>query len=85
MIRPLWMIDPQDANCLKAWDEFSIGVDIIVAPILQNNVTERDIYLPKGRWKDELDGSTTKGERWVHHYRVKHNQIAFFTRTAETP
>jgi hypothetical protein len=80
IIQPLWMSDPQDANCLKIWDEFTIGGDILVAPILNQNVTEREIYLPKGRWRDEMDGSSTKGERWIHHYKLRPHQIAYFTK-----
>jgi alpha-glucosidase (family GH31 glycosyl hydrolase) len=84
VIRPLWMIDPQDVNCLRIWDQFLIGDRVIVAPLLYKNVTERDIYLPKGRWKDEMDGSSMKGERWVHHYRGR-NQIPFFTLLDDPP
>jgi len=80
IIRPLWMSDPADANCLQIWDEYTIGGDILVAPILNPNMTEREIYLPKGRWRDGMDGSgsSTKGERWIHHYRLKYDQIAYF-------
>ncbi|XP_035716497.1 myogenesis-regulating glycosidase isoform X3 [Folsomia candida] len=80
VIRPLWMIDPTDATCLKISDEFSIGEDIIVAPVIRPGEVERDIYLPKGIWRNEMDGSPTKGEKWLHHYRVKENQIPFFTK-----
>lgn len=74
------MIDPTDATCLKISDEFSIGEDIIVAPVIRPGEVERDIYLPKGIWRNEMDGSPTKGEKWLHHYRVKENQIPFFTK-----
>ncbi|CAG7823847.1 unnamed protein product [Allacma fusca] len=84
IIRPLWMLDPTDINCLRISDEFLIGNDILVAPILRFNATDRDIYLPKGKWRDELDGSNTKGEKWLHHYRVRENQIAFFTRDPQS-
>ncbi len=33
----------------------------------------------KGIWMG-MDGSPTKGEKWLHHYRVKENQIPFFTK-----
>ncbi|ODM99434.1 hypothetical protein Ocin01_07257 [Orchesella cincta] len=84
IIRPLWMIDPLDSNCLKISDEFAIGEDIIVAPILRSNSTERDIYLPRGIWKDEVERSSTKGERWLHNYKAKHNQIPYFIKLPDT-
>lgn len=42
MVRPLWMLDPHDAACLNAGDEFSIGEQIIVAPILEPKKTIRE-------------------------------------------
>jgi myogenesis-regulating glycosidase len=41
-IRPLWMLDPTDAACLDVVDEFSIGEQVIVAPILKQNQTIRE-------------------------------------------
>lgn len=43
------MSDPTDPNCLKVSDEFTIGGDILVAPVLRPGEDERDIYLPKGK------------------------------------
>ncbi|XP_076259597.1 myogenesis-regulating glycosidase isoform X2 [Rhynchophorus ferrugineus] len=78
IIRPLWMLDPSDPSCHTVMDEFSIGEDIIVAPILQYGVREREVYLPAGVWKDGIDGSLRKGNRWIHDYRVEEDQVAFF-------
>lgn len=83
IIQPLWMIDPYDPNCLRVSDQYIIGGQILVAPILKFNSTERDIYLPKGKWKDGIDGSTTKGGKWLHQYTVKENNIAFFTKLSD--
>ncbi|XP_057651254.1 myogenesis-regulating glycosidase [Diorhabda carinulata] len=79
IIRPLWMLDSDDPNCHLAADEFSIGDEIIVAPILYSGAREREIYLPAGVWKDGIDGSLRKGNRWIHDYRVEDN-VAYFER-----
>lgn len=42
LIRPLWMLDPQDTACLYIDDEFSVGDELIVAPILQEGGTQRE-------------------------------------------
>lgn len=42
LVRPLWMLDPSDAACFDVVDEFSIGEQIIVAPILKANQTIRE-------------------------------------------
>ncbi|KAG5674189.1 hypothetical protein PVAND_004171 [Polypedilum vanderplanki] len=80
LVRPLWMLDPHDAACVSVVDEFSVGDQIIVAPILEKGLTIREVYLPTGVWKDGIDGSLRKGSRWIHNYRVLENQIAFFVK-----
>ena len=45
LIRPLWMLDPFDSYCHTVKDEFSVGDQIIVAPILKANTHEREVGL----------------------------------------
>ncbi|XP_039500112.1 myogenesis-regulating glycosidase isoform X2 [Drosophila santomea] len=78
LVRPLWMMDPHDPACLIVSDEFSVGEELIVAPILHANREEREVYLPQGVWKDGIDGSLRKGSRWMHGYRVPKDKIAYF-------
>lgn len=80
LIRPLWMLDPSDSACLLVMDEFSIGEELIVAPIVAQGVEEREVYLPAGVWKDGIDGSLRKGSRWLHSYKVPLDKIAYFVR-----
>ena len=47
VIRPLWMLDPDDHENQKISDQFLIGDQILVAPILHPGKTSRDVYLPK--------------------------------------
>lgn len=51
IIRPLWMLDPSDSTCHTVVDEFSVGEELIVAPVIQVATTEREVYLPAGVWK----------------------------------
>lgn len=80
LVRPLWMLDPLDPACRLLSDEFSIGEELIVAPVLQPGSTERDVYLPTGVWKDGIDGSLRKGSRWIHMYKVPLDKIAYFVK-----
>lgn len=80
LVRPLWMLDPQDPACLAVNDEFSIGEELIVAPILRKGETKREVYLPYGVWKDGVDGSLRKGHRWIHNYRVPEDKVAYFVK-----
>ncbi|CAG9857402.1 unnamed protein product [Phyllotreta striolata] len=80
LIRPLWMLDADDPACHLAVDEFSIGDEIIVAPILHKGAKQREIYLPAGVWKDGIDHSLRKGNRWIHNYRVEEQEVPYFER-----
>lgn len=42
LVRPLWMLDPHDPACLNVVDEFSVGEQLIVAPILKKDQTIRE-------------------------------------------
>uniref|UniRef100_A0A0K8WHT9 Putative family 31 glucosidase KIAA1161 n=1 Tax=Bactrocera latifrons TaxID=174628 RepID=A0A0K8WHT9_BACLA len=80
LVRPLWMLDPHDPACLLVNDEFSVGEELIVAPILEKKSDEREVYLPQGVWKDGIDGSLRKGSRWMHNYKVPKDKIAHFVK-----
>ncbi|KAL3277390.1 hypothetical protein HHI36_012739 [Cryptolaemus montrouzieri] len=80
IVRPLWMMDPNDSSCHSVVDEFSIGYDLIVAPVLYSGARQREIYLPAGVWKDGIDGSFRKGSRWIHNYKVEEDEVAYFER-----
>lgn len=80
LIRPLWLLDSiPDAACLQD-NEFSIGEDLIVAPILYRTQTKRTIYLPSGLWKDGIDGSVRKGHQCLYQYHVPIDKVPYFTR-----
>lgn len=80
LIRPLWMIDSNDENCVHAENQFAIGNDIIVAPILYQGQTRRPVYLPDGVWKDGIDGSLRKGHRLIENYHMPLDKVAYFIR-----
>lgn len=42
-------------------DQFVLGDNIIVAPVVTQNTYEREVVLPKGRWIDELGNKYTGG------------------------
>jgi hypothetical protein len=42
-------------------DEFMLGADLLVAPVLDPGVTARDILLPPGSWVDAWSGTPFTG------------------------
>ncbi len=57
--KPMAMAFP-DGNYETIKDQFVLGNDIIVAPVLENGARSRTVVLPKGDWKAE-DGTIHKG------------------------
>jgi alpha-D-xyloside xylohydrolase len=55
MVRALFVEYPDDPGSWLVEDEYLFGSDILVAPMLENG-TERDVYLPKGKWIDYQTG-----------------------------
>ena len=41
------------------------GSKYLVAPILEYNQFERDVYLPQGTWKDTLDNQVYEGNTTI--------------------
>uniref|UniRef100_T1GUZ5 Glycoside hydrolase family 31 N-terminal domain-containing protein n=1 Tax=Megaselia scalaris TaxID=36166 RepID=T1GUZ5_MEGSC len=77
LIRPMWMLDPYDYNCININDEFTIGDELLVAPIMEEG---SEIYLPAGVWQDGIDGTIRKGNIWLHQYKVPKEKIAYFVK-----
>lgn len=56
---------PQDAEAIARDDQYLFGPDLLVAPVYVEGATERELYLPPGRWIEwwrnvdyrEADGS----------------------------
>ena len=78
IIRPLWWIAPNDRVALTIDSEFLLGNDILVAPVLDQGATCRDIYLPAGKWRDENSAVTLEGGVWFYDYRAKLNELPYF-------
>ena len=66
IFRPLLLNYQNDANTLDIDDEFMVGSDLLVAPILAPGLTSRLVYLPEGTWYDYWTGRQVKGGSMVH-------------------
>ena len=52
IVRALWLHYPLDVMAATRGDEYLWGRDILVAPVVEKGATNRNIYLPEGRWYD---------------------------------
>jgi alpha-glucosidase (family GH31 glycosyl hydrolase) len=60
--------------------EFLLGNGVLVAPILDEGATMRDIYLPIGTWRDEVLNDDTKyeGPIWLRDYPADLYTLPYF-------
>ena len=78
LMRPLvyeWPEDPMTTDCQ---DEYLLGDDLLVAPLLEENAASRTVYLPEGTWLDFFDGTPYAGGRTV--FAGRNGRIPVFTR-----
>jgi len=64
VMRPLFLEYPHDARTNNINDQFMIGSDVVVTPILTPSTTHRSIYLPEGRWVDYWTGKQFNGGQY---------------------
>ena len=59
ILRPIEYNFP-NAGCAKVIDEFMMGEDLLVAPVLEKGATARKVVLPPGKWRAD-DGTAYEG------------------------
>ncbi|QCR37265.1 TIM-barrel domain-containing protein [Nissabacter sp. SGAir0207] len=65
IMRPLFFDFPQEAESWQVEDQYMFGPDILVAPILEEGVRQRRVWLPAGASWQDLHGETYPGGNWV--------------------
>lgn len=65
LFRPLVLNYQDDPNTYNLDDQFMIGNDLLVAPIVKPDVLRRLVYLPKGLWYDYWTNKKYEGGKMV--------------------
>lgn len=61
-MRPLWFAYPRDTRASLVEDQFLLGGDLLVAPVLHQGQTSREVYFATGdAWIDWWDGTRHEG------------------------
>jgi alpha-glucosidase len=68
VMRPLMMEYPKDENTYNLSDQFMVGDNVVIAPIMQPTVQHRAVYLPEGNWIDYWTEEVFEGGK---HHLVK--------------
>jgi alpha-D-xyloside xylohydrolase len=61
IMRAMFLEFPEDAKCWELDDQYMFGSKYLVAPVLEAGVTQREVYLPEGKWEDIRDGKVYEG------------------------
>ncbi|MFL6023950.1 MAG: TIM-barrel domain-containing protein [Marmoricola sp.] len=81
---PLWLAYPDDPTAAKQDQEWLLGKDLLVAPVVTQGAVERDAYLPAGCWKYQPTGLTYTGGRSVA-VTAPLGTVPWFTRCGTSP
>ncbi len=63
--RPLVFDHQDDPVARELDDQYLLGPDLLVAPVVEPGQTARQVYLPAGSWHDWHTGELLSGGRWV--------------------
>ncbi|MCA9626679.1 MAG: alpha-glucosidase, partial [Myxococcales bacterium] len=56
---------PEDPDSRGISDEFMLGDQVLVAPVVSEGASSREVYLPPGAWKHALTGEAFEGGQRV--------------------
>ena len=65
VMRTMFYEFPEDENCWNAEEQYMFGSRYLVAPVLYEGMTKREVYLPAGTWRDLNTGEVLAGGRTV--------------------
>jgi alpha-glucosidase len=66
VMRPLWYEYAKDYRTYLIDDEYLVGRDLLVAPVMWEGARKRGVYFPAGDdWRDWLTGEIYKGGTWA--------------------
>ena len=78
IIRPMWYFDNSDSKLFTIADQFMVGDDILVAPVLDPKTYQRDVYLPTGAWQKRKEGGVIIGPTLLKNMSVPIDQVLYF-------
>ena len=82
--RPLWLAYPGDAEAAKQDQEWLLGPDVLVAPVVEQGATAREVYFPRGCWQDANTAAVHSGPRSVR-VEAPLERLPWFVRCGTDP
>lgn len=82
MMAHLCLDFPEDENACDCADQYMLGRDLLVCPIVEEGVTVRRVWLPQGLWKHYFTGETCVGGQY-REFKCPLDQIIVLERVKE--
>lgn len=79
LMRAMLLDYQRDSRVIPLWDQYMFGRDLLVAPIIREGETAREVYLPEGRWWHLFENRWYEGGR-THQVAAALEEIPVFLR-----
>lgn len=83
IMRPMFFDFYEDEVCYTLEDQYMYGEDILFAPIVNQGQTDREVYLPEGRWVNVYDRIVYEGQQFLKCHAELDQFIAFVKEGSE--
>ncbi|HEX8101731.1 MAG TPA: TIM-barrel domain-containing protein, partial [Solirubrobacteraceae bacterium] len=84
VVRPLWLAFPGDREAAAQDQEWLLGPDVLVAPVVRKGVDSRRVYFPAGCWQHGATGQRFDGGA-SHEVAAPLGQLPYFFRCGQRP
>ncbi len=79
-MRPLFFEEMDNPELLKVSDTYFWGEDLVISPILEDSITQKEVYLPKNNaWFNFHTGKKYEGGK-IHKIQLEDDKIPIFVR-----
>lgn len=80
LMRAMFVEFPKEAASWECTDQYMLGDKLLVAPVLEENARSRQVFFPKGVWKDFFSDKILESEGEVIEIRAGLDEIPVFER-----
>ncbi len=79
IMRHLFLLEPRKPEVWHRFDQYMVGDDLLVAPVIEEGARTREVYLPAGEWLNYWDNTHYSGGQVIS-APCPLNQIPLFVR-----
>lgn len=79
IVRPMFLVFENDKECYKIeYEQFMLGDDFLIAPVLDKGKKNKKVYLPKGYWIDLWTGKKIESSGKYFKFKAPLGKIPVF-------